>query len=393
MAIAMHTNGKPTLLDGIKVIDVDTHISEWKDLWTSRAPTKLKTRVPQIKSIDGKPIWVIDEDKSMGLNCAASAVRKDGVKPGGADFYHWQNDDVHPASYDVNARIETMDQENIFAQIAYGNVLGFGGQKAFLVDPTLRLLSTQIYNDAMMELQAQSGNRIFPMILLPWWDVDLAIAEVKRCQKLGAKGINTNPDPHTLGLPDLAADYWTPLWHLVSEMGLPLNFHIGASDSSMSWGLTGAWPSIGKDAELTFGSTMLFLGNARVLTNILLSRFLERFPELKIVSVESGAGWIPFILEAVEYQMKEAHIAYKVSPWEIFQRQVFACTWFEKKNFVDMMRVVGVDNVMFETDFPHPTCLYPDPLHYMDDSISKMTLDERRKVFSSNAAKVYGIPI
>ena len=74
-----------------------------------------------------------------------------------------------------------MDEAGIYAQIVYPNVIGFGGQNTAQVDPELRLVSTQIYNDAMAELQEESGDRLCPMALLPWWDIDAAVKETRRC--------------------------------------------------------------------------------------------------------------------------------------------------------------------------------------------------------------------
>jgi predicted TIM-barrel fold metal-dependent hydrolase len=245
----------------------------------------------------------------------------------------------------------------------------------------------------MAEMQADSGNRLFPMALIPWWDVKLAVAEVERCYKMGFRGINTNTDPHEHGLPELGDTYWDPLWEVCTGYNLPINFHIGASDESMTWFGTGSLPSFDLARKVAYGSTMLFLSNARVLVNIMLSRFLERWPDLKMVSVESGVGWIPFILEAISYQMSEAGIKPKLSPKEIFQRQMYASSWFEREDLIHNARLVGVDNVMFETDFPHPTCLYPNPLGYMAETAAKFTLEERQKIFGGNAARVYNIPV
>jgi len=161
----------------------------------------------------------------------------------------------------------------------------------------------------------------------------------------------------------------------------------------MTWLGNGHWPSWTKDERLAFGSSMLVLGNQRVLASILISRFLENFPKLKLVSVESGIGWISFLLESVDYQMREAGLRSELSPWEIFERQIYACNWFEKRNFVADIRRVGVGNILFETDYPHPTCLYPEPLRYMEDTINELTRSECEKIFSSNAEKVYGLPL
>lgn len=380
------------IFSGIKLVDVDTHVSEWPDLWTSRAPASLRDRMPQIVDVNGKPGWVIDGKPLGMIGTAISAIKNDGSKALGMGFRRWVHADVHHGAYDAKARVAYMDQEGFQAQIAYGNILGFGGQNAARLDAELRLASTQIFNDAMAELQAESGNRVFPMALLPWWDVKLAVAEAERCAKMGMRGVNTNSDPHTVGLPPLGDPHWDPLWEACSSLGLPVNFHVGASDESMTWFSGGAWPSHSLDTRFGFGSVMLFISNARVIANILFSGFLERFPKLNIVSVESGVGWVPFVLEAVAYQMAECGVKTSLTPLEIFQRQIYACTWFERRDLVNNVRSLGVDNVMFETDFPHPTCLYPDPLQYMRDTAAQFSLEERRKVFGGTAARLYNLP-
>src|ERR1051326_6216555 len=93
---------------------------------------------------------------------------------------------------------------------------------------------------------------------------------------------------------------------------------------------------------------------------------LARYPDLKIVSVESGAGWVPFILEALEYEMAEnapgLRSKLSLTPREFFRHNIYATMWFEHSNVAAVASQVGEDNILFETDFPHPTCLYPDPL-------------------------------
>lgn len=383
----------PSGFDGITIIDADTHVTETHDLWTSRAPAGFRDRVPQVKLIDGVHTWVIDGDKSLGSTFPSCAIRKDGSKAIGAELFSWKIEDVHPGSYAVRERLAYMDAAGIAAQIAYPNLLGFGGQKAALVGPELRLMVTQIYNDAMAEMQKASDGRIYPMALMPWWNVQQAVAETRRCHRMGLRGINTNSDPNDHGMPDLSDPYWYPLWELCSELDLPVNFHIGASDSAMNWIGPGVWPSHNADAQLAIWSSMLFIGNSRVIANIIVSLFLERFPKLKIVSVESGVGWIPFMLETLEYQMQEAGIKYAIPPFELFRRQIYACSWFERRHFAASARMLGVDNVMFETDFPHPTCLYPEALNYVATAANELTVEERRKIFGGNAARVYNIPL
>ena len=183
---------------GLKIIDADTHYTEPHDLWVKRAPAAIRDRVPQVKMLDGQRSWVIDGDKSIGTGAHPnSAILKDGTKVRDLDhFLKLQFEDVHTGSSSVRDRLQVMDECGIYAQIVYPNILGFGGQAAAKVDADLRLACVQIYNDAMAELQQESGERLFPMALLPWWDVKEAVKETERTAAMGLRGININSDPH-----------------------------------------------------------------------------------------------------------------------------------------------------------------------------------------------------
>jgi predicted TIM-barrel fold metal-dependent hydrolase len=98
------------------------------------------------------------------------------------------------------------------------------------------------------------------------------------------------------------------------------------------------------------------------------------------------------MLESLEYQMQDQGIRYEVPLFEIFQRQIYACTWFDKRLLPESTRYLGVDNVLYETDFPHPTCVYPDALNFVAGVAADFTPEERRKVFGGNAARLYKIP-
>ena len=396
----VRTHGENLVLPGVKVIDVDTHLSEPEDLWTSRAPAKYRDRVPQVATLDGRVSWVIDGNLAIGLGASASSVfHKDGRTSKGIEFVDWRNADVIPASYDARARVALMDEAGIYAQIVYPNVMGFGGQNTANVDPALRLVSAQIYNDAMVELQEESGGRLIPMATLPWWDVKAAVTEAKRIHAGGLHGININSDPHKHKdldgnpLPDLSAPYWNSLWETCESLDLPINFHIGASEQSMDWIGQAGWPSLSVNHRSGLAGSMMFLDNGRVVGNIIYSGLLDRFPRLKFVSVESGIGWVPFILESLDYQFQslitESNLQHK--PSEYFRRNFYACFWFEKRDLSHVIEQVGVDNCMFETDFPHIVCLHPKPLSYMEEGLARLDMVSREKVMSSNAARVYNI--
>jgi predicted TIM-barrel fold metal-dependent hydrolase len=391
--MTMNMPVKPDVLKGVHVIDADTHITEVHDLWTSRASAKYRDRVPQVKEVNGELAWYIDGDQRMGPAMTACCIRKDGSKSFGFELTRMKIGDVYEGAFDMQARVAFMDEAGISAQIAYPNLLGFGNQKSMGVDPDLRLVTTQIFNDASAEIMAASGNRVFPMALLPWWDIPASLAEAERCHKLGLRGVNLNSMPEAQGYPVLGDAHWTPLWEMLSDYDLPVNFHIGGGMENTDWYGSGGWPTDDLRLKMAFGSSQMPLTNFRILSNIILSRFLEKFPRLKIVSVESGVTWIPFMLESLEYQMRDQGIPYEVPLFELFQRQIYACTWFDKRLLPESARLLGIDNVLYETDFPHPTCVYPDPLNFIADAAAGFTPQERAKVFGLNAARLYNIPL
>ncbi len=235
------------------------------------------------------------------------------------------------------------------------------------------------------------------MALMPWWDVELAVKETRRCHAMGLKGINTNSSPQDHKIPDLGQRYWDPLWEVCSELSMPVNFHIGSSTEGMDWYGKASWPCQSEEQKLALGSTMLFMHNAQVFANIIYCGLLERFPKLNFVSVESGVGWMPFLLEALDYELDEAAPHARdfltMRPSEYFKRQIYACFWFEQKGFRAALDIIGPDNIMFETDFPHPTCLYPKALEHVADTLKGLDFDTRRKLLSANAARVYSIPL
>jgi predicted TIM-barrel fold metal-dependent hydrolase len=380
------------LLKGVKIVDADTHITEWPDLWTSRAPARFKDKMPQRKSAEGVTAWMID-DYEIARDYGYSAIKKDGSKVPGLDFFELKFHEVTDGAHDVAARLDYMDQNGFAAQIGYTNLLGFGGAKSMRVAPELREMAIQIQNDAMAELQANSGNRIYPMAMLPWWDLRASVKEAERCADMGLRGVNTHANPQDHGLPDLGEDHWTPLWELCEHRNLPVNFHVGFSQGQTGWESPGVWPSHDGYKKYAISNSMLFAPNMVVILNLLLSPVFERHPNLKFVSVESGVGWVPFMLENLDYQVKENLPGMTTSVLDLFREHFFICYWAEREGLVEIVRRVGANNVLFETDYPHPTCLYPDPLDYHLPSLEQLSASESRKVFGGNAEALYNLDL
>jgi predicted TIM-barrel fold metal-dependent hydrolase len=384
----------PEWLERLQVVDVDSHLTEPPSLWTSRAPARYRDRVPHVRSGAGTPVWVVDGSE-VGPATGHSVIMRDRHKGVNSEVFGYHVEDVHAAAWDAHARLQIMDEQHLAYQVVYPNLAGFGNRGfASVADSDLRQLCVSIYNDAMAEFQEQSGGRLLPMAVVPWWDPIASTAEARRAAAMGLRGIAMCSDPHDRGAPDLGEAAWDPFWEACLEHGLPVNFHIGASDSTHSWYGSSPWPSQSDPAKLAIGGIMLFLGNAKVILNLIVSGVLDRHPDLKFVSVESGAGWVPFVIEALQYNCREeirgGGRLTQLDPAEYFHRQIFMTFWFEQLATHRLLDVIGPDNLLFETDFPHPTCLYPtvlDPAFEQVDEVS------RRKIFQDNASALYKLPL
>ena len=389
-----------SLVDDLRVIDVDSHMTERHDLFTERAPKGYEDRVPHVETIDGREMWVID-GKTFGKAGSGGTIDHDGKKHPFTDSQggSWTISDVHPAAWNAGERLRLMDELRIDAQVLYPNSIGIGGQNLVnsIADPVLLRLCVELYNDAMAEVQEESAHRLLPMPIMPAWDIQECVREAQRCAEMGYRGVNMTADPQDSGSPDLGDRAWDPFWEVCAGLHLPVHFHIGASQTALTYFGTTFWPSQDDYVKPAIGGASLFQNNSRVLLNSAYSGMFDRHPDLKMVSVESGIGWVPFMLEAMDYELEENAPEWfdklEKLPSQYFRDNWYATFWFEKGHgdLQHLIDIVGEDNIMFETDFPHPTSLHPDPLEMVKTKISTLRPETRRKVMGDNAAALYRI--
>jgi predicted TIM-barrel fold metal-dependent hydrolase len=379
-------------MNGYSIIDVDTHVTEAPDLWTSRVPEHMRDSVPRVGTDNkGRCVWLIKDQVISKVGLSATAGVGDMMNPPN-DY-----DDMHPGAFDASARLDYMDEMGIWAMVLYPNVGGFGNQ-AFLKlgDPEIMLACVKAYNDWQTEWASANPRRLLPITSTPFWDVDATVSEIRRCAAMGHRGILFTGEPHSLGQPVLGDRHWDPLWEVVVELDLPVSFHIGSGN--MEGGLNKQkLKQYGRMATFTEVSIEFFMRNGMQLSDLLMSGVLARYPAIKFVSVESGIGWIPFVLEALDYQFEGNRVAEEradldMLPSEYFARNVYACYWFEQTAPRRLFDKVGVNNIMFETDFPHPTSLFGDEVHErIRTGLAECSDEVRRKILWGNAVKLYKI--
>jgi len=371
------------------VIDVDSHWTEPRDLWTSRAPAALRDRTLRVeRNAEGVDQWIVEDGQVMG-QVGYCSIRPDGSKSQASIAFD-TFDEVHPGAIEVEPRLDYMDEHGLAVQIVYPNILGFAGNWVMRIeDAEHRAFCCTAYNDACAALQEEGRGRLYPQAMLPFWDVERSVKELERCQdQLGLTGFVITDCTEDYGLPPLNDPHWHPLWDAVQARGIPVNFHIGGGGAPTR--LWGSYPPARAFAAL---STMSQMGNMVCLINLIFSGLLDRYPKINFVSVESGVGWLPFMLESLDYQFDENGVEdLKMRPSEYFRRQIYGSWWFEKDPS-HAIEKLGEDNLMFETDFPHATCLYPGVKEQMRASVEGLEPRVQRKLLYETAARVYQLPM
>jgi predicted TIM-barrel fold metal-dependent hydrolase len=384
------------LFDRVRVIDVDTHLTEPADTWTARVPLAIRDQVPHIERIEARDCWVAGGQR-LGAPGFYSMAGYDGLLPGTIPETY---DDIAPAMYDSKARLEFLDAEGIYAQVLYPNVGGFGnGYFLRLGDRDVVAACVRAYNDFLTDWCSADPDRLVAICALPFWDLDLAVAELQRCLDNGHRAVNFCNQPQAYGLPELAEHHWDPIWALAQEAGVPISFHVGGG----GMGTLMTDPAhMGLMTNFAKVSSLIFLDNMRCIADLIFGGVCHRFPNLDFVSVESGVGWIPGALEAFDWQWRNGgvvseHPDYDLLPSEYFRRQIYGCFWFEEGVALDAIARYP-DNLLFETDYPHPTCQHPGPrtpAQRPRDYASKLLagIDDAvgEKVLHGNAARLYRV--
>jgi predicted TIM-barrel fold metal-dependent hydrolase len=394
--MADQTTPGAALCERYAVADVDSHIIEPADLWTSRISSKWGDLVPHVRFHERRQedVWYIGDKKLYGAGAFAQA--------GWGEFppsHPKKLSEALPATIDPKQRLNYMDEHGIYYQLLYPNILGFHSHR-FLRDMPRELATdcVRAYNDWITEFASADSRRLIPMTMLPFWDIDDSVAEMKRAYEMGHKGVLFAARYDKAGFPRLMDDYWEPLLSQAQEMGLSMNFHVGflATPEELSGAVDQS-----KKLDFTRESALVLLGNAQNVAEVILSGVCHRYPDLNFVSVENGAGWLPFLAESMDWQWLNvgAHKDYpeRLLPSEYLKRQIYAMYWFERASMRATIDVLG-DRLMFETDFPHATSLSPGPASespsprvVMEESLAGLPDEVIGKILQHTATKLYNL--
>jgi len=389
-----YIQGTHALFNGIKIVDCDTHFTEPPDMFQKNAPASMKDKLPRVVRVDGLDRWFIG-DKDFG-SLGGNVIAKDRNKLLSRLSYRTY-DEIHPGSYQVGPRLEEMDKMGVWAQICFQNGgLTQAGSLLALNDIDMAMTVIRGYNDACAERMIESGGRINCTATLPYWDKDLMVAELRRIIDMKIKGIVLPDRPERLVAGYLGEDskcnpFWEEVFDICNATGMPLNFHINASLDAGS----AIWDNVQFSQRLPINAMLHTLGTCAQMSNFMVSGILDKYEDLKIGLIESGIGWVPFVLEMLEHQFDEFRTieenGLKRRPKEYFAKNFWVSFWFENYAPQHMLEEIGFDRVLFETDFPHPTSLYPGVQEKLVEQLGGYDYATRKQILEGNATKLFNL--
>ncbi len=389
------------------IVDLDAHIVEPPGIWTDRLPEKLRQTGPRVEYLpagtpkltggtyleepgtDGPPIaWWRYEDNLYSVKrlIAAAGYPADEITLTGITF-----DEMRPGCWQPAARLADMDLNGVEAQLSFPNYPRFCGQ-IFLNarDKDLAELCVRAYNDWMVdEWCGGSGGRLVPLCLVPLWDAELAAQEVRRNAARGVRAVAFTELPTYLGLPSIYSGEWDPFFRACEETATVVCMHIGSGTKT---------PQTSPDAPDAVAATIIFGNSIGGMTDYLFSGVLHRYPELRVMFAECQIGWIPYLLERAD-DVWSTHRGWSQGqryvpepPSTYYYRQVSSC-FFKDPVGVELLDRVGVDNIVFETDYPHQDGTWPHSREAAAAQFGHLEPEVITKLARGNAIRLLGLDI
>jgi predicted TIM-barrel fold metal-dependent hydrolase len=352
------------------LISADNHVFEPVSLWQERLPAAFRERGPRL---DTKGEWLVlaiegMPDRKLTRTGNERGRRGAGSGPGLA------------GSADAEARLRDMAQDGVVAEVIYPT---FGLFIDMIPAADLQMACARVYNDWLAETFLHRPDVFIPSAVVPVRDVESATAELERVVGLGfrAATIPTTPPPGTpYNLP-----VFDPLWQVASDAALPLSLHTG----------TGALPQHERGpGGAVINYVKVGLLSAETLSYFAASGVLERFPDLRLVFVETGAGWLAYCCERMDeaFEEHEQWVKPKLEqrPSDYVRRQCHVTLGADRAPLLTR-EITGVEPLLWASDYPHPEGTFPESQQVVERIFAGVPEADLQAIVHDNAARLYGI--
>jgi predicted TIM-barrel fold metal-dependent hydrolase len=287
-----------------------------------------------------------------------------------------------PGYHDPVARLAAMDRDGVDAEVLYSEVSAF---RAFgLVKGDWKPIS-RAFTDHLAEFASTDPDRLVVSYQVPIIDIPYAVGEVLRLAEMGARSVHLPNFPSEFGLPDYHDEVYDPLWGALQETGISISHHLG----NRAW----LYDVFQRDPTPQCGifTSLPALALAEVIAWWILTGTLERFPGLQIVFVEPSLYWIPGFLARLDNKTDRYDFpGMRLKPSDYFRRNM-AATFMDDEIGLQMRHLVGLDNILWSTDFPHPATTWPNSQEIVARQFADIPVDERELICCHNAARIYNL--
>ena len=370
--------------DDMILISVDDHTVEPPDMFKDHLPKKYVDDAPRlVHNEDGSDTWQFRDTiiPNVALNAVAGRPKEEyGLEPQGLD-------EIRPGCYNVDERVKDMNAGGILASICFPSFPGFAGRLFATEDHDFSIALVQAYNDWHIdEWCGAYPARFIPMAIPVIWDAEECAKEVRRVAKKGVHALTFTENPAAMGYPSFHDDYWKPLWDALCDTDTVMNVHIGSS---------GRLAITAPDAPMDVMITLQPMNIVQAAADLLWSKPIKQYPDLKVALSEGGTGWIPYFLERADrtYEMHSTwtHQDFKGKlPSEVFREHFLTC-FISDKVGVALRNMIGIDNICWEADYPHSDSMWPGAPEELWEVLSDNSVpdDEIKKMSYQNAMRWY----
>ncbi len=373
----------------LQLISSDSHVSEPPDLWVERIDTKYRDRAPRVVlNPEGQEgAYLVYEgypphNLAIGLGAGRTPEELAAFLKTGTYA------DARPGGWDPAQRLPDMELDGVEAEVLY-TTLGF--RLFWLKDAGLQRACFRVYNDWLAAYCSYAPRRLKGLALISLYDPKEGAQELERCAKLGLKGAMIWCSPPADQ--PYSSEIYEPFWAAAQDLDMPVSLHAITGMERIPW-------EYGAEKR-AMRQTVTPHEIEKSFSILILSGVLERFPRLKIVSAENNCGWLPYYLQRMDRGFARFGPSGTVTPWptkltlkpsEYFRRQMY-CTFIDDSFGVASRHWIGVDNVMWSSDYPHTASTWPHSRDIIERDFKDVSEVEKRKIVRENVAQLYGFDL
>ena len=365
------------------IISSDSHVFEPPDLWTQRIEKKYLHRAPHMKRVNEQDqLFVEGTQKISGIGQISDAGKRFSSPE--AISAEGLFDNVHTGGYDPAKHIIDMKLDGVWGEVLYPS------QGLFyfsIVDSGLTSAVFRVYNDWIAEFCNHEPAKLKGIGMINLDNICDGITELHRCAKLGLSGAMISEFPGESRRYDRSE--YDPFWAEAEAIQMPLSLHTATARHGES-----RTPSKLGIRQATARATKTYWVTTS-LCDIIFSGVFDRYPKLKFVVAEFELAWVPYFLRTLDYgyieRQFEATYRFKknVFPSDFFRENI-SLSFQEDDLGIRMRDVIGVNTLMWGSDYPHAESTFPYSKETIDRILADVPVEERQLIVGGNASQLYG---